>query len=899
MALTSQQIELIQQALLSGFPTRDHLTMLLRMKLDVALDAVAEADDNTLRTFKIITWAERTGNVRRLIDGAFAQVPGNAEVKKLKEASCKWVLDTDSEPAPAPDAIPAAPASADADAQAAHDYLSFLYTRYKHLDFKGMGMADRVPLQLPVAEMYVPLKARVELPDGETWSHELRLAGRTMTKEEAENIGERLSGPQPVLDLLKRHAGLVILGDPGAGKTTFLKYLTVLLALDRGAEVGLDRRLPVLVPLSAYATALAQHDVSLQAFMGDYYRSRGIDLPVDQLIIRALEQGNALVMLDGLDEVQQLAQRTLVVQRVEEFFDFQRKRGNKFILTSRIVGYRSVRPAADDLKECTLVDFDNDDILLFLEKWTQALEQAAKGASTATQLAAAEEKAELLFALERNPGVRQLAANPLLLTILALMKRQGVLLPERRVQLYDQYVQTLLRHWNLSRGLDRRVARDLDVLETTRVLAPLALWMQETSPGAGLVKGAALRRKLEAIYAERHVDDAETAARQLLTDARDYASLLLERGAGEFGFIHLTFQEYLAAIAVAQRGQSDLQPVVDTLAKHIDDARWREVALLTIGHMGIIQQRDEAASDVLLRLLARKPGKAGSALFLAGEAVLDTWPGGVTQKCRDTVKEALLATMIDCDNALPVTRARASSLLGALGDPRDLEEMVLVPGGKFIMGSEQTNDEMPRHEVHVDSFYIAKYPVTNQQYAQFVAATGHEPPRHWRAKTPPREMWNHPVAYVTWYDACAYCAWLSEVRGEKVRLPTEAEWEKAARGTDGREYPWGEGADPNKANYDDSKIGGTSPVGCFPNGQSPYGCLDMAGNVFEWTSTLYTSYPYRVDDGREDLNSRNVRILRGGSWWSSEKRVRCASRSRFDPRNRNNFRGFRLARTLS
>jgi energy-coupling factor transporter ATP-binding protein EcfA2 len=662
MALTSQQMELLQQALLSGFPTRDHLRMLMRMKLDVVLDSVVEADDNTLRTFMIITWAESTGNVRRLIDGMVAQMPGNAEVKKLQAASRTWVLDTDSEPAPAPDAIPVVPASADAEAQATHNYLSFLYTRYKHLDFKGMGMADRVPLQLPVADMYVPLKARIELPEGETWSHELRLAGRKMTKAEAENIGKRFSGPQPVLDLLKRYTGLVILGDPGAGKTTFLKYLTVLLALDRGAELGLDRRLPVLVPLSAYATALAQQDVSLQAFMGDYYRSRGIDLPVDRMIDRAMAEGRALIMFDGLDEVQQLAQRTLVVQRVEEFFDFQRQRGNKFILTSRIVGYRSVRPAADNLKECTLVDFDNDDILLFLEKWTQALEQAALGASTVTQLAAAEEKAELLFALERNPGVRQLAANPLLLTILALMKRQGVLLPERRVQLYDQYVQTLLRHWNLSRGLDRRVARDLDVLETTRVLAPLALWMQEASPGAGLVKGEAMRRKLEAIYAERHVDDPETAARQLLTDARDYASLLLERGAGEFGFIHLTFQEYLAAIAVAQRGQSDLQPVVDILADHIEDPRWREVSLLTIGHMGIIQQRDEAAGDVLLRLLERRLGKAGAAAVLAGEAVLDTWPGGVTQRCLDTVKEALLAAMTDCDNISPEIRARAGSL---------------------------------------------------------------------------------------------------------------------------------------------------------------------------------------------------------------------------------------------
>ena len=932
MALNSQQMELIQQALLSGFPTRDHLAMLMRMKLDVKLDAVAEAEDNTLRTFKIITWAERVGCVRRLIDGMVAQMSTNPDVKKLKEASHTWVLDTDGESAPAPDAIPAAPASADAEAQAIHDYLAFLYTRYKYLDFKGMGMADRVPLQLPMADMYVPLKARVELPDGEAWSHELRLAGRKMTKAEAENIGERFSGPQPVLDLLRRHAGLVILGDPGAGKTTFLKYLAVLLALDRGAKVGLERRLPVLVPLSAYATALAQHDVSLQAFMGDYYRSRGIDLPVDQLLDRALAEGRALILLDGLDEVQQLARRTLVVQRVEEFFAFQRRRGNKFVLTSRIVGYRSVRPAAEDLKECTLVDFDADDILLFLEKWTQALEQTAMGASTVTELAAAEEKAELLFALERNPGVRQLAANPLLLTILALMKRQGVLLPERRVQLYDQYVQTLLRHWNLARGLDRRVARDLDVLETTSALAPLALWMQESSPGAGLVKGEALRRKLEAIYTERRVDDPAAAARQLLADARDHASLLLERGAGEFGFIHLTFLEYLAAIAVAQRGQSDLQPVVKMLAQHIDDPRWREVSLLTIGYMGIIQQRDEAASDVLLHLLGQKPGEAGAVVVLAGEAVLDMWPGGVTRQCRDVVKQALLVAMTD-SNVPPVTRARAGSLLSALGDPRlgvgvgadGLPDILWlpVPAGDFPMGSNAYSDEQPIHLVYLDAFAIAKYPITNRQYACFVAATGRKPPEHWGGRMPPDELRTHPVVHVNWEDAVAFCGWLSERCGARIRLPTEAEWEKAARGTDGREYPWGGAFDAARCNMIDtgiggmspvgmfpttvgadndqmiSGIGGTSPVGMFPAGESPYKVADMAGNVWEWVNDWYDKDYYRqsprVNPQGPEMGER--RVLRGGSWLISGNVVRSAYRFVISPNLWDLDYGFRCVRS--
>lgn len=133
----------------------------------------------------------------------------------------------------------------------------------------------------------------------------------------------------------------------------------------------------------------------------------------------------------------------------------------------------------------------------------------------------------------------------------------------------------------------------------------------------------------------------------MLQDARDHASLLLERGAGQYGFIHLTFQEYLAAVAIGQLGQSDITPVAQLLAQHVDDPTWHEVTLLTIGYLGIIQQRDSAAGETLVKLMALHEGEPGAAVALAGEAVLDTWPGGVAQQCRTAVAEALLATMLD------------------------------------------------------------------------------------------------------------------------------------------------------------------------------------------------------------------------------------------------------------
>ncbi len=213
---------------------------------------------------------------------------------------------------------------------------------YRYLDFRGMGISDRVPLRLPLLEMYVPLRARIEMPEGDTWAKELRLAGRRVGEEEAEAMGRKVSEPLAVLDLLGRHDGLIVLGDPAAGKTTFLKYLALTVATGDGESVGLGDRLPVLLPLSAYAAAL--EEVPVDRFLLRYHRGRGVGGVMEELLSQVLERGCALVLLDGLDEVRERSHRHRVVDRVKDFYSLHRGAGNKFVLTSRVVGYRGFPP---------------------------------------------------------------------------------------------------------------------------------------------------------------------------------------------------------------------------------------------------------------------------------------------------------------------------------------------------------------------------------------------------------------------------------------------------------------------------------------------------------------------------------------------------------------------------
>jgi len=245
-------------------------------------------------------------------------------------------------------------------------------------------------------------------------------------------------------------------------------------------------------------------------------------------------------------------------------------------------------------------------------------------------------------------------------------------------------------------------------------------------------------------------------------------------------------------------------------------------------------------------------------------------------------------------------------------------------------------DEVEQHELNLPAFYIARYPTTVAQFQAFVDAKGYAVERYWaeaRAagfwregqtkrrslrlegeKVEQVEEWsdrperyggvfdlpNHPQVGLSWYEALAYGRWLTDAlrqdertpeplrtllreRDWAVMLPSEAQWEKAARSTDGRLFPWGDDPDPNRANYADTQIGATSAVGCFPGGASPCGALDMAGNVWQWTRSLYQGYPYDPTDGRESLDGSGPRVVRGGSFGNRGSGVRCAYRFRYDP----------------
>ncbi len=246
--------------------------------------------------------------------------------------------------------------------------------------------------------------------------------------------------------------------------------------------------------------------------------------------------------------------------------------------------------------------------------------------------------------------------------------------------------------------------------------------------------------------------------------------------------------------------------------------------------------------------------------------------------------------------------------------------LIDIPPGVLLMGDDRLSEASPRHRLQIGPFQIGKFPVTNDEFSAFVRDGGYSNQEYWTAmgwkalQARPQAapaFWNdprfnapgQPVVGITWYEAAAFSRWLSRREHGSFRLPSEAEWEYAARGPESdRNFPWGERFDPGRANTLEMGLGRTTPVDRFPAGASPFGVWDMSGNVFEWTLSRWGrnwqecefGYPYRGDDGREELEGSGARVMRGGSWFNRSVEALCAFRSRYLAGSRGSNIGFRL-----
>ncbi|MBN2548461.1 MAG: SUMF1/EgtB/PvdO family nonheme iron enzyme [Anaerolineales bacterium] len=811
---------------------------------------------------------------------------------------------------------------------ALRNYLDYLVAEHQHLHLQGIRSGSQA-LSVALEKVYISLS----ITDQQMPTEKQAETGR-MKRGDAE---EAFSGGWfRLARAMQRYKRLVITGDPGCGKTTLLAYLalTYARALRDGQDwvqsrLGLTEAgyLPVLLPLRDLGRHVLETrpepgkdgPALLLDFLRTYYQMQEIDLPED-FFRGPLESGQAVVLLDGMDEVADSALRQRMARLIERFI--RRYPRIRCVVTSRIVGYTGAARVAEGFGLGRVRELTQAEARQFIQDWQRAVETTLSGSEAPEILKKAERQAEsLIQAIEQAPRVAELALNPLLLTVIALVHRYRARLPERRADLYEEAIEVLLGYWDEAKGLEVDMAlsdgRKLDAGDQRGLLEPVAFWLHERQQreielddlrGLLLPRFTSLARQ----------DEGQAAAlfKEFLRLVAERSGMLLERGTGMYGFAHLTFQEYLAARALADRADG-LDYTVQVLA----DPWWREVVLLQAAYLS--NQGQRRVSE-LLRAIARVDTKNEpeplQSLALAAECMLDIGEARLEADVPDELRRrlkkyadtplsegkkdrpAILRKIVALNTLDRLQSGQAAPRFWKLpwGEP----EWVLIPAGEFWMGSgeddkQADDEEKPLHKLFLPEYRIAITPVTNAQYALYIADTGGRPPQDWNGEKPPRGLENHPVANISWHGAPAYCRWLSEKIRKNVSLPSEAEWEKAARGDqEARLYPWGDDWRELHCNSSELGLGDTTPVGLFLNGASPYGVLDLSGNVWEWTRSIARewdpkrdkvvrefNYPYTIEDGREDVTALDnfSRVLRGGSFDYGSWYVRCAFRLRGFP----------------
>ncbi len=547
-------------------------------------------------------------------------------------------------------------------------YRAFVIESFGAIDFRGI-MQLQPAARIDLDQIYIPILAS---PRGEVRTGPAGPAGTALH------------------DYVREQPFLVVLGDPGSGKSTLVRYLITTLARgDAQGKLNLATPwLPIFFPVAAFADARGRPgggDLSPLTYLSAYYA--GLSQPdYGPLFARALAMGHALLLLDGLDEVRE--DRAGIIRCLEAFVHEWDAQGNRFIATSRSVGYADAPLDPRLFSSVIIQPLGDDQIRSFIERWSRAYESLTepiwpesgdlyhdlvRDASSAELAVRVEQHARsLAAAVFADPNVTALARTPLLLTILSLIHNQGACLPDRRVDLYRLCVEALAETWNRARSLSGRPVdlylgdERLDERFVVNILGPVALWIHGDQPG-GLVDQGDLEARIAATLAQTDglpAGRARRLAQDFIDLMRRDTGLLQERGYRRYGFLHLTFEEYLAARGLLE---SVIVDDPDSLFhRYSGSPRWREVLRLAIT---AAPQRE--AQRLLLHLLAA-PAPRDCAVTLAGECLLDIGHNGATQRAWDAVIQAHLALAADPAAALG-GRVAAGAILGRLGDPRQLD----------------------------------------------------------------------------------------------------------------------------------------------------------------------------------------------------------------------------------
>jgi formylglycine-generating enzyme required for sulfatase activity/energy-coupling factor transporter ATP-binding protein EcfA2 len=687
---------------------------------------------------------------------------------------------------------------------------------------------------------------------------------------------EEKQEPVDIENLIAQGRTLVIEGRAGSGKTTLVKHFAHMM-IQSPEWKGLAAYLPVLVFLKDLkgfnSTGLKGNSDTGEKMLA--YWSKVSESFLDLKTIRAFcKTGKVIFFLDGLDEIDE-SLRELVVSA---FHSIKIKHENcKIILSGRPHGVdEAVKKWFGD-RHIEILPLLMSQVEAFIHKWFQFVYENEHHGEVKTAQ-------DLIGEIKAHSAIDELIDSPLMLTAICLLYNDDKELPGQRAELYDRFVSNLL--YKRFHGEAQKVRN---------FLMDLAKQIHEKR------EKNISRVEAVAILGDEYKKAKEETNKEYKTrlntkfDVIEPACGLLKFEQGGYGFIHLTFQEFLTANALVAE---ETGSYFDTIQRYWDDDWYREVVQLYIGYLSI--QSQGMGNGIIRKVIANNENKPFARSLLAARSFV-----GIQRDSRDdSVVRSIIKSLwkIIESEAKPLVRAEAGELLGRLGDDRDLGVFIQIPDGTFTTSAGQ---------VTLKSFEMAKYPVSNQWFKQFIQEGGYRKPELWSKQGKewlesekveyPRywydHRWNcdnHPVVGVCWYEADAFCKWRTRKNGDGYvyHLPTEQQWEAAATGKKRRDYPWGKGFDKNKCNTYESGIKKTSAVGIFKDGDTIAGLSDMSGNVWEWTSINYDSKAIQIDFNFDELIT-----LRGGSWGFVRDYARCGIRFNYLPFVRFNVIGFRCSRT--